>query len=88
MRFKLVIATAASLGLAACGDRQDSAGNGIAADEGFSVENSAANDVTAIDAATADSAGMAADAEANLAFTNLGNEEDGNAPATLTSNGE
>ena len=84
MRFSLVAAAALSLGLAACGDQQQEAGNGIAADQGYSVENSAGNDLTAIDAATADASGMAADAEANLLLDNLGNGEDGNLPAANT----
>ena len=84
MRLPLVIAAALSLPLAACGDQQQEAGNGIAADQGYSVENSTANDITAIDAATADASGMAAEAEANLSLDNLGNGEDGNAPAANT----
>ncbi|HVF83502.1 MAG TPA: hypothetical protein VM913_04960 [Sphingomicrobium sp.] len=83
MRSKFVIATAVAIGLAGCGDRQQDAGNGIASEQGFSVENSSANDLTAIDAATADAAGMAADAEANLALDDLGNEIDGNLPANI-----
>jgi hypothetical protein len=86
MRFKLVIATAAILGLAACGDRDAAAGNEVAVDQGFSTENTAANDLTAIDAATADASGMAADAEANLMLEDLGNETDGNLPANVTRN--
>lgn len=88
MRFRLVLGAAASLGLAACGDKPEEASNGIAAEQGFSVENSTANDVTAIDAATADAAGMAADAEANLALDTLGNEADSNTPANASADEE
>lgn len=84
MRMKLVIATAVTLGLAACGDKENSAGNEVAVDQGFSTENTTANDLTAIDAATADASGMAADAEANLMLEDLGNEADGNLPANVT----
>ena len=84
MRLPVLIAATLSLGLAACGDQQQEASNGIAADQGYSVENSAGNDLTAIDAATADASGMAADAEANLLPDNLGNGADGNAPAANT----
>jgi hypothetical protein len=84
MRFSLAAAAIFSLGLAACGDQQQEAGNGIATDQGYSVENSAGNDLTAIDAATADASGMAADAEANLLLDDLGNGEDGNLPAANT----
>ena len=85
MRLKLLLVSAASLSLLACGTREQSNSNGIVADEGFSIENSSANDITAIDAATADAAGMAADAEANLSLDELDNEGDGNTPAPANS---
>jgi hypothetical protein len=87
MRFKLAIVTAATLGIAACGERESAADNGIVSDQGFSVENSAANDVTAIDAATSDAAGMAADTEANLVLDDFGNNSaDANSAQTTPAN--
>lgn len=47
--------------LAACGGKEEAATNDSAADVGLAQENVIANDVTAIDAATADDSKMAAD---------------------------
>ncbi len=49
----------ATLALASCGDGQQ-ANNAIVSDQGGATAASAVNDITAIDAATADSANMAA----------------------------
>lgn len=86
MKFSITTTAILVLALAACGEEKQAADNGIAADQGYSVENSAANDVTAIDAATADAAGMAADAEANLALPELENESGNNSAADAASN--
>nr|WP_314446602.1 hypothetical protein [uncultured Sphingomonas sp.] len=60
--------------LAACGDQQPATVNEGVSDAGLEQENVVAGDVTAIDAATADDAGMAND----LPPPDLGNEGSGN----------
>jgi len=78
-RFALV--AAAALSLSACGKQQGATGNGTAAEEDFTQNAIVANDITAIDAATADSANMAADVAPDVELTNEGVAADGNAPA-------
>lgn len=71
MRPYLLIATAA-LGLAACNkDRQEEAGRN--AGSGLTAEDIVANDVTAIDAVTADASNMAADIDYADALADLSN---------------
>lgn len=64
---RALILVAGALGLAACGS-SDQTGNMMNVDENLRAENIVANDVTAIDAVTADAANMAADVDIN--FTN------------------
>ena len=63
---------------AACGDKQPATANDAVADVGLEQEDVIANDVTAIDAATADDAKMAADVPAPLGG-DLGNTADNGA---------
>jgi hypothetical protein len=69
MRF-LILAAASALSLAACrnNDQSDTTAN---VDENLTAESIVSNDVTAIDAVTADAANMAADVN----YTDFGNEE-------------
>ena len=60
---------------AACGDKQPATANDAVADAGLEQEDVIANDVTAIDAATADDAKMAADVPAPVGG-DLGNAAD------------
>ncbi|GLR47355.1 hypothetical protein [Sphingomonas astaxanthinifaciens] len=60
---------------AACGDKQPATANDAVADAGLEQEDVIANDVTAIDAATADDAKMAADVPAPIGG-DLGNAAD------------
>ena len=76
---RFVLFAAAALSLSACGKEQAATGNGTAAEEDFTSDAIVANDITAIDAATADSANMAADV-APIGL-NEGVAVDGNAPA-------
>ena len=76
---RFVLFAAAALSLSACGKEQAATGNGTAAEEDFTREAIAANDITAIDAATADSANMAADVAPDIDL-NEGAAADGNAP--------
>ena len=64
----LILAAAAALSLSACG-KNDQAGNTVNIDEDLTAENIVANDVTAIDAVTADSANMAADVDMRRSIT-------------------
>ena len=63
----LILAAGSALILTACGDDSQSE-NAQNADAGLTAESIVANDVTAIDAVTADAANMAADVDIN--FTN------------------
>jgi hypothetical protein len=72
----ILIAGALALSLSACSN-SDQADNTQNVDENLTAENIVSNDVTAIDAVTADAANMAADVDLN--FGNLGN---GAEPAT------
>ncbi|MCW3797110.1 hypothetical protein OMW55_04725 [Sphingomonas sp. BN140010] len=78
-RFALL--AAAALLLSACGKEQAASGNGTAAEEDFTRDAIVANDITAIDAATADSANMAADVAPDIELTNEGDAAEGNVPA-------
>jgi len=78
---RFVLLAAAALSLSACGKEQAAAGNGTAAEEDFTRDAIVANDITAIDAATADSANMAADVAPDIDLANEGNAADGNGPA-------
>jgi hypothetical protein len=71
MRFALV-AIAASLAVSGCGKEQ-ATGNTNAFDEAVGAEDFAANDATAIDAATGADANMAADVDINLVENKSGN---------------
>ena len=66
MRFSIVV-TLAALGVAACGS-DEQANNTVNIDQAVMSDELSANDVTAIDAVTADAANMAADVDIN--FTN------------------
>jgi hypothetical protein len=72
----LILVGGAALGLAACGnnDQTDTAMN---ADDNLTAENIVANDVTAIDAVTADAANMAADVDINFTNEQLGSTGSG-----------
>jgi hypothetical protein len=74
----LILVAGAALGLAACGnnDQTDTAMN---ADDNLTAENIVANDVTAIDAVTADAANMAADVDINFTNEQLGSTGNGSA---------
>jgi CheY-specific phosphatase CheX len=61
MTRRLAFALAPLLLLGACGDQQPATVNESVSDSGLEQENVVAGDVTAIDAATADDAGMAND---------------------------
>ena len=63
----LILLAVAAFSLSACGNN-DQADNTVNIDEDLTAENIVANDVTAIDAVTADSANMAADVD--IDFTN------------------
>jgi len=63
----LILLAVAAFSLSACG-KNDQADNTVNIDEDLTAENIVANDVTAIDAVTADSANMAADVD--IDFTN------------------
>jgi hypothetical protein len=64
---RLILTSAAlALALAACSNN-DQADNTQNVDENLTAENIVSNDVTAIDAVTADAANMAADVELNAA---------------------
>ena len=77
---RTLILIAGALALAACGNN-DQTDNTQNVDENLTAENIVSNDVTAIDAVTADAANMAADVDLN--FGNLGNgtEVDANSAA-------
>jgi hypothetical protein len=68
----LILVAAAALGLAACGNN-DQADNTVNVDENLAAENIVSNDVTAIDAVTADAANMAADVEITNDLLDVGN---------------
>ena len=76
MRVLSLLAVAA-FALSACGDKGQ-ADNNVSIDQDLTAESIVANDVTAIDAVTADSANMAEDVD--IAFTNevTGEEEGAN----------
>jgi len=61
---RALILFAGALALAACGNN-DQTDNTQNVDENLTAENIVSNDVTAIDAVTADAANMAADADIN-----------------------
>ena len=77
MRAPFLILLAATLGLAGCGNDDQSA-NTANVDETLTAQNIVSNDVTAIDAVTADAANMAADVDFTNELENLLNNE-GNA---------
>jgi hypothetical protein len=69
----LILLTGAALTLSACGSK-DQSGNTANIDDSLTAENIVANDVTAIDAVTADAANMAADVDyANELSNEVGN---------------
>jgi hypothetical protein len=81
MRF-LILAAGAALTLAACrnNDQHDTSQN---ADENLTAESIVSNDVTAIDAVTADAANMAADVDySNFENEVAANDTNSAAPAT------
>jgi len=83
MPMRLTIILATSVALAACGGKDQAATNQDAA-SGLTAEEIVANDVTAIDAVTADAANMAADTAIDVG--NLDDSVDGgNAGATAKS---
>lgn len=83
MRPFILIAIPALL-LAACGkDAQDDSGNTASA--GLTAENIVTNDITAIDAVTADAANMAADVDYTDALATLSNNSGDAAPGTRNS---
>ena len=61
----LILLTVAALGLAGCGTAEQ-ANNTVNVDQAVMSDDLAANDVTAIDAVTGDSANMAADVDINF----------------------
>lgn len=65
MRHLVFALAASSLALSGCGKKQ-ATGNTSAVDQAVSAEDFAANDATAIDAATGSDANMAADVDINL----------------------
>ena len=73
----LPLLAVAAFALSACGDKGQ-ADNNVSIDQDLTAESIVANDVTAIDAVTADSANMAEDVD--IAFTNevTGEEEGAN----------
>ena len=73
----VLLALAASLGLAGCGEKQ-AAGNTSGLDQAVSARDFATNDATAIDAATGADANMAADVDINL-VDNAGGASDATA---------
>jgi hypothetical protein len=78
----IIVLAGAALSLAACG-KSDEADNSVNADVSLTADNIVANDITAIDAVTADAANMAADVEIN--FTNeMLDGASGNAAAATT----
>lgn len=79
MRLAVLIA-ATSLTLGACRDSGEAERN-RAADSGLTAENIVANDVTAIDAVTADAANMAADVDYSDALAELANNVADSPPA-------
>lgn len=83
-----LILAAALFALAAC-NRNEQAAETTGVDQNVAVETIGGNDITAIDAATNDSANMAADVEANLEETlsNEGNTDEGNAAGTNAAGG-
>ena len=66
----LILIAMTALTLGACRGRGDADAN-RSADAGLTAENIVSNDVTAIDAVTADAANMAADVDYTDAFANL-----------------
>jgi hypothetical protein len=78
---RFILFAAAALSLSACGKEQAATGNGTATEEDFTREAIVANDITAIDAATADSANMAADVAPDVEVSNEGEGAERNTPA-------
>ena len=77
MRLLILTATAA-LTLGACGSN-DQSGNTTNVDESLTADNIVSNDVTAIDAVTADAANMAADVNYVVETNNVSENAAGNA---------
>lgn len=69
----LILFAGASLALSACGKNQPAGNDREPAANDLSAEKIVANDVTAIDAVTADSANIAADVDYNLEENGLDN---------------
>lgn len=83
MRLFILLAGAA-LTLTACG-KNDQSGNNASIDDSLTAENIVANDVTAIDAVTADAANMAADVNyANELENGLDNGLNALTPANIS----
>jgi hypothetical protein len=79
MRHSIIAAaTAAAISLAGCGNN-DQVDNTQNVDENLSAENIVSNDVTAIDAVTADAANMAADVNYIAPIDNAADNAAGNA---------
>ena len=83
MRFFIVV-TLAALGLAGCGS-DEQANNTVNIDQAVMSDDLNANDVTAIDAVTADAANIAADVDIN--FTNDMLDSPGSNAANSTKGG-
>ncbi len=82
MRPLILVAAAAALTLGAC-RKNDQADSGPQPDQGLTAENIVSNDVTAIDAVTADAANMAADVDYSESLDLLSNNgSDAADPAT------
>jgi hypothetical protein len=79
----LILAAAAALTLGAC-KNNDQHDNTMNIDENLTAENIVSNDVTAIDAVTADAANMAADVNYTEVGNDLDNETNAAAPVSRT----
>jgi hypothetical protein len=77
----IILTVGTALSLAACGNK-DQSDNSSNVDENLAAENIVSNDVTAIDAVTADAANMAADVNYSAEMDNgLDNASNAAAPA-------